>query len=94
MPNVVELYKKYKSKGLEIVGISFDEDTQKWKDAIKTMNMTWPQLSELRSWDNKMTELYGVTSIPYTILINQDGIIVGKEMRGNELDRFIADFLK
>ncbi len=94
MPNVVELYKKYKSKGLEIIGISFDEDAQKWKDAIKTMNMTWPQLSELRSWDNKMTELYGVTSIPYTILINQDGIIVGKEMRGNELDRFIADFLK
>lgn len=94
MPNVVELYKKYKSKGLEIVGISFDEDAQKWKEAVKTMNMTWPQLSELRSWDNKMTELYGVTSIPYTILINQDGIIVGKEMRGHELDRFIADFLK
>lgn len=94
MPNVVELYKKYKSKGLEIVGISFDENADDWKAAVKEMNMTWPQLSELRSWSNKMTELYGVTSIPYTILINQDGVIVGKEMRGAELDRFIADFLK
>lgn len=94
MPHVVELYKKYKSKGLEIVGISFDENADDWKAAVKEMNMTWPQLSELHSWNNKMTELYGVTSIPYTILINQEGVIVGKEMRGNELEKFIADFLK
>ena len=94
MPNVVDLYAKYKSKGLEIVGISFDKDKNSWKKAVKEMNMTWPQVSELKSWDNEMAQLYGISSIPYTILIDQKGTIVAKQLRGEELERFVADFLK
>ena len=93
MPNVVKLYQKYKSQGLEIIGVSFDEDATKWKKAVKEMNMTWPQVSELNSWDNELAKTYNVSSIPYTILISQDGIIVAQQLRGEELDRFVASYL-
>lgn len=93
MPNVVKLYKKYKSQGLEIIGVSFDEDAEKWKNAVKEMNMTWPQVSELNSWDNELARTYSVSSIPYTILVNQEGVIVAQQLRGEELDRFVASYL-
>lgn len=94
MPNVVGLYKKYHDKGLEIVGISFDEDEDAWKRAIEDLHMTWPQCSELNSWDNIMTQKYGVSSIPYTILIDHDGNILAQQLRGKELDEFVEDYLK
>ena len=94
MPNVVSLYEKYHKKGLEIVGISFDEDETAWKNAVKTMNMTWPQASELRSWDNIMTQKYGVTSIPYTILIDSNGTIIGQQLRGEELENTVKQYLE
>ena len=93
MPNVVELYKKYHGKGLEIVGISFDEDEKAWKKAIKDMGMTWLQASELQSWDNVMTAQYNVTSIPYTILIDQNGTIIAQQLRGEELEKAVAEYL-
>lgn len=93
MPNVVALYGKYHKKGLEIVGISFDEDETAWKDAVKEMKMTWPQASELHSWDNVMTHEYGVTSIPHTILIDGKGIIVDRELRGKELEEAVKRYL-
>ncbi|MCD8318227.1 MAG: AhpC/TSA family protein [Paraprevotella sp.] len=94
MPNVVNLYKKYHDKGIEIVGISFDEDEKAWKDAVKKMNMTWPQGSELQSWDNVMTQKYGITSIPYTILIDSNGTIVGQQLRGEELENTVKLYLE
>ena len=94
MPNVVSLYEKFHKKGLEIVGISFDEDETAWKNAVKTMNMTWPQASELRSWDNIMTQKYGVTSIPYTILIDSNGTIIGQQLRGEELENTVKQYLE
>lgn len=93
MPNVVALYKKYHDKGLEIVGISFDEDEKAWKNAIKEMGMTWLQASELQSWDNVMTEKYNVTSIPYTILIDQNGTIIAQQLRGEELEQTVKEYL-
>lgn len=94
MPHVVELYAKYHEKGLEIIGISFDEDEKAWKDAVKEMNMTWPQGSELQSWDNIMTQQYNVTSIPYTILIDQNGTIIAQQLRGKELEEAVKEHLK
>ena len=94
MPHVVELYAKYHEKGLEIVGISFDEEEEAWKEAVKEMNMTWPQGSELQSWDNVMTQLYNVTSIPYTILIDQNGTIVAQQLRGHELEEAVKEHLE
>ena len=93
MPNVVALYKEYHKKGLEIVGISFDEDETAWKNAVKELGMTWPQASELQSWDNVMTEKYGITSIPYTILIDNEGTIIEQQLRGEELEEAVKQYL-
>lgn len=94
MPDVVSLYEKYHKKGLEIVGVSFDEDETAWKNAVRAMNMTWPQASELRSWDNIMTRKYGVTSIPYTILIDSGGTIIGQQLRGERLENTVRQYLE
>ena len=64
MPNLVETYAKYKGKNFEIVGVSLDQDGAAWKEAIKKMNMTWPQMSDLKFWQSEGAQLYAVNSIP------------------------------
>lgn len=93
MPNVVKVYEQYHAKGLEIIGVSFDQNESSWKEAIERMNMTWPQASELKGWDNTVKSLYAVNAIPFTLLIDQDGKIVGKNLRGEELAAFVAEKL-
>lgn len=91
MPNLVSAYKEYKDKGLQIVGVSLDRDETSWKDALKTLNMTWPQMSDLKFWNSEGAQLYAVRSIPYTVLIAQDGTIVAKGLHGKELQEKLAD---
>ena len=67
MPNVVEAYKAFKDKGFGIVGVSLDENADKWKEAITALNITWPQMSDLQGWNNAGAKLYGVNSIPAKI---------------------------
>lgn len=93
MPNLVSLYQKFHPQGLEIIGVSFDENKEAWIKAVQDMGMNWPQTSELRAWDNKMVQQYGITSIPYTILISKEGEILARQLRGKELEDFIADYL-
>lgn len=85
MPTVVEAYEKYKSKGFEIVGISLDESQLSWEKSIKAMNMTWPQMSDLGGWNSEAAQLYKVTSIPATFLVDQDGKVIAKNLRGEQL---------
>ncbi len=94
MPNVVALYDKFKSKGLEIVGISFDDNEEAWKNAVRDMNRTWLQCSELNGWDNVMTQKYGISSIPYTLLIDNEGNILAQQLRGKELEHFVEEYFK
>lgn len=91
MPNVVAAYKKYHGKGLEIVGFSFDADREDWLDAIKTWNMPWIHLSDLKYWESKAGEVYEIEGIPDNVLIDQDGIIVARDLRGPELDRCLSE---
>ncbi|RGN45767.1 MULTISPECIES: TlpA disulfide reductase family protein [unclassified Bacteroides] len=93
MPNLVSAYKEYKDKGLQIVGVSLDRDETSWKDALKTLNMTWPQMSDLKFWNSEGAQLYAVRSIPYTVLIAQDGTIVAKGLHGKELQEKLAELL-
>ncbi|MDH6355966.1 peroxiredoxin [Dysgonomonas sp. PH5-45] len=93
MPNVVEAYAKYKGKGFEIVGISFDSEKNAWLAATKKLKITWPQMSDLKGWKSSAGQLYGIYSIPATLLIDQNGKIIAKNLRGKELDRKLAEVL-
>lgn len=93
MPNVVEAYKKYKDKGFEIVGVSLDQDKDKWIQGIEDMNMTWPQMSDLKLWESEAVGLYGIRSIPHTVLLDKEGKIIAKDLRDKELHEKLAELL-
>ena len=92
-PNVVKLYKEYKSKGLEILGVSFDRNMEDWVKAIKDDGIEWLQVSDLKYWNSEAGKLYGIQSIPATILIDENGIIIAKNLRGEELEAKVAEIL-
>ncbi len=94
MPNLVEAYAKYKNKNFEIVGVSLDQNGDAWKKAIKKLNMTWPQMSDLKYWNCEGAKLYAVSSIPHTVLIDKDGTILARGLHGDELLEEIAKALK
>lgn len=94
LPNVAEAYKKYHNKGLEIVGISLDEDEKSWKQAVETMKLSWIQMSDLKDWDNTAARAYNINAIPTTILINQKGEIVATNLRGMALHKKLAEILE
>lgn len=94
MPVVVEAYKKYADKGFEIVGISFDNNKEAWEKGVKDLNMTWPQMSDLKGWQSEAGVVYGIRSIPATLLFDPQGKIIAKNLRGEELANTLAQYLK
>ena len=94
MPNLVEAYAQYKGKNFEIVGVSLDQDAAAWKESIKKLNMTWPQMSDLQGWNNAGAKLYGVNSIPATVLVDQEGTIVARNLRGDAIKSKLNELLK
>lgn len=94
MPNLVNLYNKYKDKGFEIVGISLDMDKDSWTTAINKMGMVWPQMSDLKGWQSELAKPYQITSIPFTMLIDQNGNVIGKRLSLVELDKELEKLLK
>ena len=85
MPNVVANYEKYHAKGFEIIGISFDRSADPWKKAVEQMNMKWPQLSDLGHWQSAAAGVYGINSIPASILFDGSGKIIATNLRGEKL---------
>jgi peroxiredoxin len=85
IPNVVKNYNKYHSKGFEVVGLSFDEDKNDWLQAINDLQMPWPHLSDLEGWQSVAAKVYGITSIPASLLIDPTGKIVACNLRGDKL---------
>ena len=92
-PRVVELYKRYKDKGFEIIGISLDRGKAEWVEAIKKDNLTWPQMSDLNYFESIAAKLYSVTGIPYTVLLDKDGKIIAKGLRSEALSVKLAELL-
>ncbi|HKL09737.1 MAG TPA: TlpA disulfide reductase family protein [Bacteroidales bacterium] len=92
-PVLVENYEKYKDKGFEIFGVSLDRTRESWVNAIEADGITWPQVSELNYWDCSARDLYGFNSIPHNVLIDPDGIIIAKDLRGEELSKKLAELL-
>lgn len=94
MPNVVAAYNAFKAKGFGIVGVSLDNNAEAWKKAIKDLNITWAQMSDLKGWSCEGAKLYGVRAIPATVLVDQEGTIVARNLRGEELAAKLGELLK
>ena len=94
MPTLVELYKKYKNKKFEIVGVSFDRDKEKWLNGIAELNITWVQMSDIKYWQSEGAKLYNVLGIPHTVLIDPKGIIIEKNLLGNALKNKLEELIK
>lgn len=94
MPEFRNLYEKYKGKGLEIVGVSLDDNKADWEKASKDEKITWPQFSNLKGWNEPAAKAYGVQSIPNTVIIDKDGKIAARNLHGGELNQKLDELLK
>ena len=92
-PNVVKVYNKYKAKNFDIIGISLDTDKAAWLGAVKADGLTWTHVSELKDFNGETVKKYQVQAIPTSYLIDPTGKIVAKNLRGEELDAFLAKTL-
>ena len=91
MPNVVEAYKKYHDKGFEVVGLSLDNEKEAWLKAIKDWDMPWIHLSDLKGWETVASEVYGVRAIPDNLLVDPEGQVVARGLRGADLAAKLAE---
>jgi thiol-disulfide isomerase/thioredoxin len=89
-PNVVRLYNKYKNQGFEILGISLDQNRERWLQAIQADKLTWKHTSDLKGWSNEVGKLYEISAIPKTFLLDPKGIIIAKDLRGAALEGKLA----
>ena len=92
-PNNVALYNEFHAKGLNIIGVSLDKDGAKWKEAIAKDKLAWPQISNLKYWDEPIRVTYGVESIPATFLLDANGVVVAKDLTGAALKAKVAELL-
>lgn len=92
-PNVVKLYNAYKDKGFDILAVSLDNSRDRWLDAIAKDGLTWHHVSDLQGWKNSVAQTYGVTSIPHTVLLDAEGRIIARNLRGQELEKKVAELL-
>jgi peroxiredoxin len=96
-PNVVKAYQKYKNKNFDILGVSLDggnDSLAKWTKAIEADKLAWTQVSDLKGWDNEVSQRYGVRGIPANFLLDPEGKIIAKDLRGDDLDKKLAEILK
>lgn len=92
-PNIVAIYNDYKDQGFDVFGVSFDTDGQKWREAIVADQLDWAQVSDLGGWGNAAGKLYGVQSIPHSILLDEQGTIIAKNLRGDDLRNKVKEIL-
>ncbi len=94
-PNVVKAYKQYKDKNFTVLGVSLDQPGKKnlWLAAIKADGLEWTQVSDLKFWGNEVAKLYSIRAIPQNFLIDPSGKIIGKNLRGEELNKKLKEIL-
>ena len=93
-PNVVKVYDDYKEEGFTVFSVSLDKDKGRWTQAIAKDNLTWGNhVSDLRGWSSSAAALYAVRSIPSTFLIDQNGVIVNKNLRGHQLETAVKKLI-
>lgn len=89
MPNVIKAYEKFHDQGLEIIGVSLDQDRAALDAFLKEHKMTWPQYFDGKGWGNEVSGKYGIQGIPATFLLSREGKIAGKNLRGEQLSAAI-----
>lgn len=94
MPTVVKAYSNYHKKGFEVVGVSFDNNKAAWVKAIKSLKLPWPHMSDLKGWNCAAAPIYNVKGIPANVLVDKNGTIVAKDLRGEDLLNKLAELMK
>ncbi|MBX2941959.1 MAG: TlpA family protein disulfide reductase [Cyclobacteriaceae bacterium] len=92
-PNVVRMYHKYNDKGFEVFGVSLDRTKEDWLQGIKEDGLVWTQVSDLKYFNSAAAELYNVSAIPFSVLVDPNGIIIGKNLRGKGLEKKLEEVL-
>lgn len=90
-PNLVKAYNTYKGENFEIVGVSLDAGKEMWRAAVEKDGLEWIHVSDLKYWDNEVAIQYGITSVPASILIDPDGVIIAKNLRGQAVSEKLAE---
>jgi peroxiredoxin len=93
-PNVVKAYNRFKDKNFTVLGVSLDKDKASWVKAINDDHLTWYQISDLKYWNSAAVGLYGFDGIPYNVLVNPEGKIIGSSLRGEALEMKLSELLK
>ena len=93
-PNLVKAYAALKDKNFEVVGVSLDQGKAAWEGAVKKDNLPWIHVSDLQGWNNAVAAQYGITAVPQNLLINPQGVIIGKNLRGEELTSKLNALIK
>ena len=94
VPNLRKAYEKYKSKGFDIYSVSLDIQKDKWEKAIEKHRMTWNHVSDLKGWESPLVQTYGIKGIPFTVLLDKDGKIIAKMLRGDEIIKILDQIFK
>ncbi|MCI6448398.1 MAG: TlpA family protein disulfide reductase, partial [Prevotella sp.] len=94
MPTVVKAYNLYHKKGFEVVGVSFDNNKAAWVKAIAQLKLSWPHMSDLKGWECAASSVYNVKGIPANVLVDSQGTIVAKNLRGENLLNELAKLMK
>ena len=92
-PNLVRLHKKYKNAGFDIIGVSLDRTREQWEQAVIDDNLPWTQVSNLNFWNDPVARRYSIRAIPQSYLLDKDGLVMGKNLRGQELEDRILSLL-
>ncbi len=90
-PNVVRMYKKYNNKGFEVFGVSLDRRREDWLQAIEEDQLHWTQVSDLKYWQSEAARLYNISAIPFALLLDPEGRIIGKNLRGKQLENKLEE---
>lgn len=93
IPDLLVTHQEFKDKNFEILGVSYDKEFAAWSNAVKKYNLDWKHISDLQNWANSAGQLYGVKSIPQNVLVDPKGIIVARNLHGEELRKILRSVL-
>ena len=93
-PNVVKAYQRFNGKKFDILSVSLDDSKDKWLNAIEKDHLTWTHVSDLKAWESSVVRLYQVEGIPATFLLDPNGVVIARDLRGNALEEKLDELLK